>query len=431
MDTSPRLRAWLRAFTALAGLALLAYVLHTAFGLGSPELDGFFQDWVYCGLIVAAGAACVTRAVAVREERAAWLVMGIGLVAWAAGEVTWTLAYANDPNPPYPSVADVLYLTFYPASYASLLLLARSRTDSFRSSLWLDGAIAALTVAALIATLAFQPIVDATSGGTGRDRGEPRVSGRRPAPAGPRRRGLRAERLAPGPGLAPPGWRPRAHGRGRRALPGAERDRPVRPGHAPRPRLARLRAAGGRGGLAARAKEDHDSGLADHGRAGRVRARGRRAARVRPLRARERRCRESRRMGPAARARPDGARLPGEPAHARPDPHRGAHGLAHGAEEPPQPAGRPRAPARALQPGRAARAAPVRPRRLQGVQRRLRPSRRRRPPGAPRRAPGRRGRIERARLPARRRRVLRAGAPRSRRNRLTGRSLLGGTHRAR
>ena len=165
MDTSPRLRAWLRAFTALAGLALLAYVLHTAFGLGSPELDGFFQDWVYCGLIVAAGAACVTRAVAVQEERAAWLVMGIGLVAWAAGEVTWTLAYANDPNPPYPSVADVLYLTFYPASYASLLLLARSRTDSFRSSLWLDGAIAALTVAALIATLAFQPIVDATSGG--------------------------------------------------------------------------------------------------------------------------------------------------------------------------------------------------------------------------------------------------------------------------
>jgi two-component system, cell cycle response regulator len=165
MDVSPRLRAGLRAFAALAGLALLAYVVHTAFGLGSPELDGFFQDWVYCALIVAAGAGCVTRAVAVPEERAAWLVMGVGLVAWAAGEVTWTLIYADDPNPPYPSVADVLYLTFYPASYTSLLLLARSRTDSFRSSLWLDGAIAGLTVAALIATLAFQPIVDATSGG--------------------------------------------------------------------------------------------------------------------------------------------------------------------------------------------------------------------------------------------------------------------------
>jgi two-component system, cell cycle response regulator len=165
MDVSPKLRGGMRAFAALAGLALLAYALHTAFELGSPELDSFFDDWVYCGLIVAAGAACVTRAIGVREERAAWLVMGVGLVAWAAGEVTWTLVYSTDPNPPYPSAADVLYLTFYPASYASLLMLARSRTDSFRSSLWLDGAIAALTVAALVATLVFQPIVDATSGG--------------------------------------------------------------------------------------------------------------------------------------------------------------------------------------------------------------------------------------------------------------------------
>jgi two-component system cell cycle response regulator len=166
MDVSPRLKAGLRAFGALTGLALLAYAAHTAFRLGSPELDGFFQDWVYCGLVFAAGAACLTRAVAVEEERAAWLLMGLGLVAWAAGEVTWTLVYSGVPDPPYPSVADLLQLSFYLASYASLLLLARSRTDSFRSSLWLDGAIAALTVAALIATLAFQPIVDATSGGT-------------------------------------------------------------------------------------------------------------------------------------------------------------------------------------------------------------------------------------------------------------------------
>jgi two-component system, cell cycle response regulator len=165
MASSPRLIVGLRAFGALTGLALLAYVGHTTLGLGSPELDGFFQDWVYCGLVFAAGVLCVTRAIAVEEERGAWLVMGLGLIAWAAGEVTWTLVYAGKPDAPYPSAADVLQLSFYPASYTSLLLLARSRTDSFRSSLWLDGAIAGLTVAALIATLAFQPIVDATSGG--------------------------------------------------------------------------------------------------------------------------------------------------------------------------------------------------------------------------------------------------------------------------
>ena len=165
MDVSPRLRAGLQAVGALTGVALLAYVAHVAFGFASPGLDDVFDTWVYCGLTVAAGGMCVIRALAVREERAAWLVMGLGLLSWASGEVVWTLFFADNPDPPYPSLADILHLAFYPATYTSLLLLARSRTDSFRSSLWLDGAIAALTVAALIATLAFQPIVDATSGG--------------------------------------------------------------------------------------------------------------------------------------------------------------------------------------------------------------------------------------------------------------------------
>jgi two-component system, cell cycle response regulator len=165
MDVSPRLKAVLLAFGALTGAALLAYAANVALGFASG-LDGFFDDYVYTGLIVAAGALCLMRGFVVSEERGAWIVMGAGLTAWAAGEISWAVLLANDPNPPYPSVADFLYLAFYPASYTALLLLARSRTDSFRSSLWLDGGIAALTVAALIATLAFQPIVDATGGTT-------------------------------------------------------------------------------------------------------------------------------------------------------------------------------------------------------------------------------------------------------------------------
>src|SRR5215210_1519362 len=138
MDVSPRLRAALLAFGALTGAALLAYAANVGLGFASG-LDHFFEDYVYTGLIVAAGMVCLARGFAIREERGAWLTMGAGLTAWAAGEITWTVMVANDPNPPYPSVADLLYLAFYPASYAALLLLARSRTDSFRSSLWLDG----------------------------------------------------------------------------------------------------------------------------------------------------------------------------------------------------------------------------------------------------------------------------------------------------
>ena len=55
--------------------------------------------------------------------------MGAGVFAWAGGDITWTVLLADDPSPPYPSVSDFLYLAFYPASYASLMLVARSRTD--------------------------------------------------------------------------------------------------------------------------------------------------------------------------------------------------------------------------------------------------------------------------------------------------------------
>ena len=46
----------------------------------------------------------------------------------------------------------------------ALVLLLRGRMQSFRSSLWLDGAIAASAVAACAGAIAFEPIVDATVG---------------------------------------------------------------------------------------------------------------------------------------------------------------------------------------------------------------------------------------------------------------------------
>ena len=112
MDAPPRLRAALYALGALTGLGVLSYGAHIAFWHGSEGLDNFFQDWVYCGATVGAAAMCVLRGLAIRKERLAWLVMGAGLLAWASGDITWTVFLADDPSPPYPSLADVHYLAF-------------------------------------------------------------------------------------------------------------------------------------------------------------------------------------------------------------------------------------------------------------------------------------------------------------------------------
>jgi two-component system, cell cycle response regulator len=164
IQVSPRLGSGLRAFWVVAAIALIAFAAHAALGAGGPGLDNFFQDWVYNGVTLGSAVACLLRAYAVREERLPWLTMGIGLLAWTGGDLYWTFVLADDPSPPYPSLGDALYLAFYPASYATLVLLARSRMTGFRGSLWLDGAIAALAMGAFAAALAFPPIIDAASG---------------------------------------------------------------------------------------------------------------------------------------------------------------------------------------------------------------------------------------------------------------------------
>src|SRR5262245_14980404 len=164
MGVSARLRLGMRVFFSTAAVGLLLFALHNRFGLGGDATDTFFEDYLYNALMLAAAAACILRAVVVREERLAWSVMGAGLALWTAGELYWTLVLANLDEPPFPSVADYLYLAFYPASYVCLLLLIRSRIGAFRQSLWLDGAIGALAVASVAVTLAFEPIVEATSG---------------------------------------------------------------------------------------------------------------------------------------------------------------------------------------------------------------------------------------------------------------------------
>jgi two-component system, cell cycle response regulator len=153
-----------RAFTVVTGAGLAAYAAHVAFGFGGQASDAFFQDWVYNGLVLAAAASCLARGVLSRPERARWLCLGGGLLCLFAGELYYTLHLSTLVDPPYPSLADGLYLAFYPAGFAALVLFAPRASRQLRYSLWLDGLVSALGVAALTAAVLLQPIVASTGG---------------------------------------------------------------------------------------------------------------------------------------------------------------------------------------------------------------------------------------------------------------------------
>ena len=152
------------AFTLVTGAGLAAYGAHVAFGFGGPGSESFFQDWVYNALVLSAALSCVVRGIVSRAERARWLTLGAGLLCLFGGELYYTLHLSHLTDPPYPSLADGLYLAFYPAGYAALVLFAPRASRRLRAGLWLDGLVSALGVAALTAALLLQPIVSSTGG---------------------------------------------------------------------------------------------------------------------------------------------------------------------------------------------------------------------------------------------------------------------------
>jgi diguanylate cyclase (GGDEF)-like protein len=156
----PRLaRVWY--VTAAVGLGLFA--AHTLLGhrLG---FDDFFNRYLYNALILLALAACAYRATRPGRERGAWVALSIGVASWAVAELVFDFAYGAEP--PYPSVADVFYVAFYPLCYVGLMLLVRSRLSGFGRALWLDGAMAAIASSALGAAVLFEVVLRSTDGGT-------------------------------------------------------------------------------------------------------------------------------------------------------------------------------------------------------------------------------------------------------------------------
>jgi two-component system cell cycle response regulator len=156
-------RLALRASAALLVAGFAAFVLYTATPVGGEAL---FGTWIYCGVMVGAAASCLARAVLIKPERAAWVLIGAGLLIWTGGEIYYEAALAASGSVPIPSPADAGYLLFYPLTYAGLILLLRERIGSFPITRWLDGLIAGLAVAALTAALALGPIADASTGGS-------------------------------------------------------------------------------------------------------------------------------------------------------------------------------------------------------------------------------------------------------------------------
>ena len=149
----------------LAALAaLLIHVAHTMSDVGGAGAHPLVDDWLYTSVLAGSALLCIARGIRGPGERAAWLLIGTGLAAWTAGDAYWAFHLSNQQEIVYPSLSDAARLLMFPAAYAGMILLVRARVPRFHASLWLDGAIGALAIAALTAAVLYPAIERATHG---------------------------------------------------------------------------------------------------------------------------------------------------------------------------------------------------------------------------------------------------------------------------
>lgn len=144
--------------------ALLLVIAHNTVQLGSPRFSYFIEEWVYDFITTMAALATLARAVLRKEERVPWLLLGLGLLSWAAGDLYWTVVLRDVSSPPFPSVDDVLYLAGYVFILAGMVAYLRARVGQMTAVIWTDVTIGALCVAAIGASVLMDFVLSNTSG---------------------------------------------------------------------------------------------------------------------------------------------------------------------------------------------------------------------------------------------------------------------------
>jgi diguanylate cyclase (GGDEF)-like protein len=148
----------------LGGICVVAaYSLIQVVG-GPTWLEDVATYGAYDVALAISALICVHRGLAGKRQRTAWLLLGIGLTCWTAGDVWFTIFFTHDPSPPVPSIADLGYLAIYPFAYAAIGLLLRERTGHPGAGAWLDGIVGALAVAAVAVAVVVDAVQESIGG---------------------------------------------------------------------------------------------------------------------------------------------------------------------------------------------------------------------------------------------------------------------------
>ena len=144
-----RARHWV---VLVAGAATLAVYV-------TVEDVSLVRQVLYVSIALVASSILAVSAVhAPTRTRLAWLLIALGQLSWAVGDVIWNAIDVSGGNP-YPSAADVLYVVGYPLLAVGLGLLLRSGRKGFDWGDLVDVSIVTLASLLVLWPIVFQPAI--------------------------------------------------------------------------------------------------------------------------------------------------------------------------------------------------------------------------------------------------------------------------------
>jgi hypothetical protein len=144
-------------------LALLA--IKQLSGAHSSALDDLTARVVAPLITVLCSVVMIVVGVRDRRRSLGFLVLGVGQLLWAFGDVLWDYVYSLQAHPPLISVTDALHFSQVIFAPAGLLLLIHQRIEDFEVSRWLDGLLSGLAVAIPLGSVTLGPILERANGG--------------------------------------------------------------------------------------------------------------------------------------------------------------------------------------------------------------------------------------------------------------------------
>lgn len=137
----------MRALPITAGTLLAAYWAALLAGVDSPLVTHIG----YLAALTIPTAVVVARAVLREQDRLAWATLAVSLVLWTLGSV-WQVVgdLVGATAPPFPSVADIFWLSAYPLWFVTFALFARPWLRRVPKAVALETLAVGLGVTALV-----------------------------------------------------------------------------------------------------------------------------------------------------------------------------------------------------------------------------------------------------------------------------------------